>query len=146
MNIILGNDHGAIELKKQIMNFLKDKGHSIKNIGIDTGETADYPDIAEKTCIEFKNGNYDFGILFCGTGIGISIAANKIEGIRCALPQNLFAAEMSKAHNNANFLSFGGRIEYPDSVEAMIEKFINTEHGEDRHVRRVKKIMDLESN
>ncbi|MCK5672546.1 MAG: RpiB/LacA/LacB family sugar-phosphate isomerase, partial [Spirochaetales bacterium] len=104
----------------------------------------DYPDMAEKTCKEYLKGNYEFGIVCCGTGIGISMSANKVDGIRCALPQTTFAAEMSKAHNNANFIAFGGRIEYRDSVSDMMDAFIDAKFEGDRHQRRVDKIMGLE--
>lgn len=142
--IILGNDHGAVELKRRIESFLKNDGHEVINTGINEDESVDYPDQAEVACKEFLKGQYDFGILFCGTGIGISISANKIDGIRCALPQNVFAAQMAKEHNNANFLAFGGRIDYPESVEDMIKAYMESSFSGDRHNRRVQKIMDLE--
>jgi len=104
----------------------------------------DYPDIAVAACKEFKRGAYDFGILLCGSGIGMSIVANKIKGIRCAQVFDLFTAEMAKAHNNANFIAFGGRVKYSVSVTQMIEKFMNTDFAGDRHERRVAKIMDVE--
>lgn len=144
MQIIIGNDHGAVELKNRIRRFLSSKGHSVRNMGIDTEDSVDYPDIAEKACDEFLKGGYDFGILMCGTGIGISISANKIPGIRCALVHDAFTAEMAKAHNNANFLAFGGRVVYAIAVESMLEKFIGTVHEGDRHKRRVDKIMKLD--
>lgn len=142
--VIIGNDHGAVALKFRIMNFLKKKGYEVVNMGVDTEDSVDYPDIAKAVCAEYKKGGFEFGILGCGTGIGVSISANKIEGIRCALPQNTFAAEMAKAHNNANFLAFGGRIDYPEPVEAMISRFIDTTFLGGRHERRVEKIMALE--
>ncbi|MBI9098032.1 MAG: ribose 5-phosphate isomerase B [Spirochaetaceae bacterium] len=142
--IVIGNDHGAVELKNSIVKHLKDKGFQINDLGTGEGESVDYPDKAEELCREYLRGDYKFGILLCGTGIGISISANKIKGIRCALPQNLFAAEMCKLHNNANIIAFGGRIEYPDSVTDMIDKYIATEFEGGRHDRRVSKIMNLE--
>lgn len=145
MKIILANDHGAIELKQRIQKYLEGLGHSITNLGVDQADSVDYPDQAKLACEEYLKGGYDFGILFCGTGIGISIAANKISGIRAALPQNSFAAKMAKEHNNANFLAFGGRIEYQDSVEDMVAEFINTDYEGGRHDLRVNKMMDLES-
>jgi len=116
-------------------------------MGIDTEDAADYPDIAELTCGEYKNGGYEFGIVCCGTGIGISMAANKIKGIRCALVHDVFTAEMAKAHNNANFLAFGGRVEYSVPVERMLDAFIDISFaGTDRHERRVGKITGLEGS
>ncbi|RKX83249.1 MAG: ribose-5-phosphate isomerase, partial [Spirochaetes bacterium] len=90
------------------------------------------------------SGKYEFGIVCCGTGIGISISANKVDGIRCALPQNIFGAEMSKVHNNANFIAFGGRIDYHDSVNDMVDAYIDAKFEGGRHQRRVDKIMGLE--
>lgn len=144
MNIIIGGDHSAVSLKQKIINYLKSKGHSVKNIGTNSDSSVDYPDIAKKACSEYLKGGFDFGILICGTGIGVSISANKINGIRCALLLNNFTAEMAKAHNNANFIAFGARLGYSDSVENMIDKFINTEFAGGRHNNRVKKIMELE--
>lgn len=142
--IIIGNDHGAVELKNTIVSHLKKRGYAIKDMGVAPEEAVDYPDKGAEVCRELLSGDYLLGIVLCGTGIGISISANKIDGIRCALPQNLFAAEMSKLHNNANVLAFGGRIEYQDSVTDMIDKFMETEFEGGRHERRVSKIMDLE--
>lgn len=142
--IVIGNDHGAIELKDKISKYLEEKGYEVINIGVNDGESADYPDKALEACNEFLNGNYEFGILCCGTGIGISIAANKVPGIRCALLHNNYTAEMAKNHNNANFIAFGGRLTYQDSVEDMLQKFIDTDFGGDRHQRRINKIMDIE--
>ncbi len=142
--IIIGNDHGAMDLKEIVKKHLITKGFEIKDLGTNEGESVDYPDKAEELCREYLTGDYKFGIILCGTGIGISIAANKIDGIRCALPQNLFAAEMCKLHNNANIIAFGGRIEYQDKVTDMVDKFIETDFEGGRHERRINKIMNLE--
>lgn len=142
--VIIANDHGGTELKERIVNFLESKGYMVDNLGVNGEDSADYPDIALKACNSYLKGDYNFGILCCGTGIGISIAANKVPGIRCALIHNLFTAEMSKNHNNANFLAFGGRLDYSDSVEDMIQKYIDTDFGGDRHLRRINKMMDID--
>ena len=143
--IVVGADHGGFELKERIKKYLEKSGYAITDVGAYNKDSVDYPDIAVKACNEYKSGNYDFGILFCGTGIGISIAANKIKGIRCAVIHNLFTAEMCKAHNNANFLALGGRIKYSVPVEKMIDKFIETSHeGGGRHEQRLNKIAALE--
>jgi ribose 5-phosphate isomerase B len=144
MKIVIANDHGAVSLKKEILAYLYAQGYDVTNLGVDAETSVDYPDMAEKAADEFLKGGYDFGILLCGTGIGISISANKIRGIRCALPQNRFAAEMSKSHNNANFLAFGGRIVYEDSVADMIETFVKTSFEGGRHAGRIEKMMALE--
>jgi ribose 5-phosphate isomerase B len=142
--IIIASDHGAVALKNEIISFLKNKNCELKDMGVNSDDPVDYPDIAVTACNEFKKGGYDFGILLCGTGIGVSITANKIKGIRCALIHDLFTAEMAKAHNDANFIAFGGRVKYSFPVTAMIEKFIETKFAGDRHERRVNKIMDAE--
>ena len=144
MKIIIANDHGAVELKHRIIRHLEAKGFECKNIGVDTEDSVDYPDMAKKACDLYLSGGYDFGILCCGTGIGISISANKIDGIRCALPQDCFAASMAKQHNNANFIAFGGRIEYKERLEDMLDSFFDNEFEGGRHQKRVDKIMGLE--
>jgi ribose 5-phosphate isomerase B len=144
--IIIASDHGAVSLKQEILSFLKSNKCEVKDMGVKTEDSVDYPDIALAACNEFKKGGYDFGILLCGTGIGISIAANKVKGIRCAQIFDLFTAEMAKAHNNANFIAFGGRVKYSVPVNAMIEKFLKTNFSGDRHERRIAKIMAIEKN
>jgi ribose 5-phosphate isomerase B len=144
--IIVASDHGAVDLKDQIISYLRKNNYEIKDMGTSGKDSVDYPDIALRACREFNKGGYDFGILLCGTGIGMSLAANKVKGIRCALVHDLFTAEMAKAHNNANFIAFGGRIKYNLPVTEMIDKFMNTEFSGDRHERRVTKIMDIEKN
>ncbi len=143
--VVIANDHGAVDLKYSIVSHLIGRGYVVDDLGLAENETADYPDQAISACSTFLKGDYEFGIVCCGTGIGISIAANKIDGIRCALPQNAFAASMAKEHNNANFLAFGGRIDYSDSVLTMIDAFIDSSvNTEERHTRRVNKIMAIE--
>lgn len=143
--IVIANDHGAVEIKDEIAAHLIKRGYEVVDMGVSAEEAADYPDQAEKACTEFLQGGYEFGIVCCGTGIGISISANKIHGIRCALPQNCFAAEMTKRHNDANFLAFGGRIDYPESIISMVDAYIDAEYEGGRHARRVGKMMDLET-
>jgi ribose 5-phosphate isomerase B len=140
MNILIANDHGAVDLKNDIIVSLRSSGHTVENLGVDTADAVDYPDIAKKATSRYLTGGYDFGIVCCGTGIGISIAANKMRGIRCAQVFDLFTAEMCKRHNNANFLSFGGRNHYAVPVIEMIEKYMSTEYEGGRHAVRVDKI------
>ncbi|MBO7349192.1 MAG: RpiB/LacA/LacB family sugar-phosphate isomerase, partial [Spirochaetales bacterium] len=136
----------AVELTARIVDFLKSQGYDVNYLGIAENKSVDYPDMAKLACDEFKKGGYEFGILCCGTGIGISISANKIKGIRCALPQNCFAAQMAKEHNDANFIAFGGRIDYKDDVIDMIKAYIGTQASQDeRHARRREKMMSLEN-
>lgn len=142
--IIIASDHGAISLKKEIISFLKSNNCDVKDMGVNTEDSVDYPDIALAACNEFKKGDYDFGILLCGTGIGMSIAANKLRFIRCAQVYDLFTAEMAKAHNNANFIAFGGRVKYTVSVTAMVDKFMKTSFSGERHERRIAKLTDID--
>jgi sugar-phosphate isomerases, RpiB/LacA/LacB family len=144
--VVIASDHGAVALKNEIVSFLKTKNCAVKDLGVNSEDSVDYPDVAVAACNEFKKGGYDFGILLCGSGIGMSIVANKIKGIRCAQVFDLFTAEMAKAHNNANFIAFGGRVKYSVPVSEMIEKFMNTIFSGDRHERRIAKIMAIEKS
>jgi ribose 5-phosphate isomerase B len=144
MKIIMANDHAAVELKNELKTWLLDQGHEVEDLGIGDGEKADYPDKGEQAARLFMKGGYDYGVLCCGTGIGISISANKVKGIRCALPQNIFAAEAAKEHNDCQFIAFGGRIEYPDKPTDMLNAFLSAKFVGDRHQRRVDKIMAIE--
>jgi ribose 5-phosphate isomerase B len=140
MRIVIANDHGAVALKKEIVAHLEALGHSVTNLGVDEEASVDYPDQAAAAAAEFKKGGYDFGIVCCGSGIGISIAANKIPGIRCAQVFDLFTAEMCRRHNNANFIGFGGRVSYPVPVAAMIDAYMAASFEGGRHQRRVAKL------
>ncbi len=147
MKFVIANDHAAIELKMEIKAWLEEHGHKVDDLGVGPGEQADYPDKGVQAAEAYLSGGYDYGIVCCGTGIGISIAANKVDGIRCALPQNAYAASMAKEHNNANMIAFGGRIDYQDSPLVMLEAFLGAEYGgNERHERRVAKIMAVEKN
>ena len=144
--VVVANDHGAVELTAAIVDYLKDRGFEVNYLGTAENKSVDYPDMAELACTEFLKGDYEFGVLCCGTGIGISISANKIHGIRCALPQNCFAAQMAKEHNAANFIAFGGRIDYQESVTDMLGAYIDAQISQDeRHARRRAKMMLLEN-
>lgn len=142
--IVMANDHGAVELAARLKKHLEERGFIVNYLGTATEDSVDYPDMAEKACREYLNGGYEFGIVCCGTGIGISISANKIKGIRCALPQDSFAAEMTKRHNDANFLAFGGRVEYKEDPIKMLDAYIDAEYEGGRHARRIEKMMALE--
>jgi ribose 5-phosphate isomerase B len=145
MRIVIANDHGAVALKKELAAWLKAQGHEVVNLGVDVEDRVDYPDMAVAACTEYKKGGYDFGILLCGTGIGISIAANKIEGIRCALVYDRLTATMAREHNDANFLALGGRVEYSVPPEEILAAFMDSKFQGGRHAERVKKIAELES-
>lgn len=142
--VVIANDHGAVELANRLATHLTGQGYEVNHLGVFDGSSVDYPDMAALACVEFLRGGYEFGILCCGTGIGISISANKIDGIRCALPQNSFAASMAKLHNNANFIAFGGRIDYQEPVTMMLDAYRQGLFEGGRHATRVAKIMSLE--
>ena len=140
----MANDQGAVELAKKMKEHLEKRGYEVNYLGIDHEESIDYPDQAEKCCREYLKGGYEFGIVLCGTGIGISMAANKIKGIRCALVQDKYSSEKAKQHNNANILSFGGRVEYKEDPMEILDAFIDAKFEGGRHQRRIDKIMALE--
>ncbi len=142
--VVVANDHGAVEVTKKIVSHLEGRGYSVDYLGVFTEDAVDYPDKAAEACGKYLAGGYEFGVIACGTGIGISISANKINGIRCALPQNSYAASMAKMHNNANFIAFGGRIAYGEPVEEILDAYIDTSFEGGRHAKRVAKIMALE--
>jgi ribose 5-phosphate isomerase B len=144
MRIVIANDHPAVALKKEIAAWLKSRGHEVVNLGVDVEDRVDYPDMAAAACEEYKKGGYDFGILICGTGIGISIAANKIDGIRCALVHDAFTARMAKAHNDANFIALGARVEYAIPPTDIVASFMDALFEGGRHAERVRKIGELE--
>ena len=146
MRIVVANDHGAVALKKEFVAWLKGQGHEVVNLGVDVEDRVDYPDMAVAACAEYKKGGYDFGILLCGTGIGISIAANKIHGIRCALISDRFTATMAREHNDANFVAMGGRVEYAQKPTEILAAFMDAKFQGGRHSERVAKIMELEKD
>jgi ribose 5-phosphate isomerase B len=144
MKIVISNDHAAVEIKKQLLAWLRGQGHEVVNLGVDVEDRVDYPDMAAAACAEYKKGGYDFGILLCGTGIGISIAANKISGIRCALVHDTFTATLAKEHNDANFIAMGGRVEYQVPPTEILSAFMKAKFQGGRHSDRVAKIMELD--
>ncbi len=142
--VVIGIDHGALNIKQEIIDHLKERGFEVKDVGVFSEESVDYPDKATDAVEEFRKGGYDFGVVCCGTGIGISISANKMKGITCGLPQNSFAARMAREHNNVNFIAFGGRIEYQEPISRILDAYIDAEFAGGRHARRVKKMNELE--
>lgn len=141
--IVVGSDHAGFDRKKQVCSALVDIA-DITDVGPEKKERVDYPVFAEKAARLFVKGGFDLGLLFCATGIGISIAANKVSGIRCAEVYNLFGAERAHQHNNANFLAFGQDIDYPVAPEQLIRAFLSTEYEGGRHQRRLDEITEIE--
>ena len=144
MKIVVGSDHGGFELKEVLKKYLIDKGFDVTDVGTYDTNSVDYPDIAEAACKKVTSGECSWGVLVCGTGIGISIAANKISGIRCALVSNEYSAEMTKRHNNANMLAFGGRVTGPDLAKNILDAYIGAEFEGGRHQNRIDKISAIE--
>ena len=144
MKIAIGNDHGALDLKLHVVKYLEAQGHEVVNFGTNTADSCDYPVYAEKVCKAVVSGECDKGILICGTGIGISMAANKIHGIRCALCSEPCSARLTREHNDANVLAMGARIIGTVLAEGIVDAFLNTEFSGGRHQRRVDMITKLE--
>ena len=144
MAIALGSDHGGFELKNEIKKHLEDLGLAVQDFGTHTKDSVDYPDIAEAVCVPVAAGAFDFGILVCGTGIGISIAANKVDGIRAAHCTDAYSAAKAKEHNNANVICLGGRITGVDLALTIVDAYLGAEFEGGRHQNRVDKIMALE--
>lgn len=140
MKIAIGNDHAGVEFKNKIMQELRSKGYEVVNVGTDTLDSVDYPDVAKEVSEKVINGEVNFGILICGTGIGISIAANKIKGIRAALCHNEYTAKQARLHNDANILALGARVIGDELGKAIVKTFLNTEFEGGRHARRVSKM------
>ena len=145
MRIVIANDHGAVDRKKEILEWLGSRGHEILNLGVDIEERVDYPDKAREAVEAWRTKGYDLGILLCGTGIGISIAANKLPGIRCALVHDSYTARMAREHNDANFLALGGRVELTEPVGDILQAFLGARYEGGRHAGRLEKIAALES-
>ena len=145
MKITIGSDHGAVELKEEVKKVLAEfEGVEVKDVGTFGTASIDYPDIAEKVCADVVSGAADRGIVLCGTGLGISIASNKIKGIRCALCNDVYSARMSREHNNANVLAMGGRVTGFGPAGEIVRVWMTTDFAGGRHARRVDKIMALE--
>lgn len=142
--LAIGSDHGGINLKKIIKEYLENQGIEVNDMGTYDETSCDYPDIAKKVCDEIKEGRAEKGILVCGTGIGMSIAANKVKGIRAAHVTDTYSARMAKEHNNANVICLGERITGRDLALEIVKSYVESEFGGDRHQKRVDKIMALE--
>ena len=141
--LAIGCDHGGYALKCEVMKHLTERGIEFKDFGCD-GETVDYPDIAEKVCASVADKSAERGILICGTGIGMSMAANKVKGIRAALCGDCFSARFTRLHNDANVLCMGARVIGAGLAMQIVDEFLDTKFEGGRHAKRVEKIMKLE--
>lgn len=144
MKIAIGCDHGGYTLKNQVMDHLKSKGIEYKDFGTYSTDSCDYPDYSIKVAEAVRDNEYDLGILICGTGIGISIAANKVPGIRAALCHDTFSAHATREHNNANILAMGERVIGVGLALEIVDTFLNAKFEGDRHMRRIDKISEIE--
>ena len=142
--IAIGCDHGGFELKNHVINHLKEKGIEYKDYGTYSEESVDYPDCAKPVCEAIQNGEAESGILICGTGIGISIAANKYKGIRAALCGDVYSAKMTKEHNNANIICMGGRVIGRELAFMIVDAWLEAEFAGGRHADRIAKIHAVE--
>jgi ribose 5-phosphate isomerase B len=144
MLIAIGSDHGGFNLKTEIKELLTELQIEFCDVGTYSADSVDYPDIAQKVGQAVVSGECDYGIVICGTGIGISIAANKIKGIRAALCHDVFSAQMSREHNNANVLALGERVIGPGLARMIVATWLKTQFAGGRHGRRVDKISKME--
>jgi ribose 5-phosphate isomerase B len=144
MKIAIGSDHGGYSLKQTIMEFLRSRGVEYKDFGTYDTNSCDYPDYAHAVAEAVIGGEYERGILVCGTGIGISIAANKVPGIRAAHVTDTFSARACMQHNNANVIALGERITGPGLAIDIVESYLTAEFEGDRHARRINKISEIE--
>ncbi len=143
MKIVLASDHGGYELKEIIKNHLIEKKYDFIDLGTNSEESVDYPDYGYAAGVAVAEGKGDRGIVFCGSGIGICIAANKVKGIRCALVDSVEMAVLAKQHNDANIISLGGRLTPPDLAIQIVDTWLTTEAEGGRHHRRVDKLNEL---
>ncbi len=145
MKISIGCDHGALALKNQIVEHLREQGHEVVDFGTHTPDSCDYPDFAAAAARAVGAGECDRGIVLCTTGIGVSISANKIKGIRCALLGDVWSAKMTRLHNDTNMMALGAGVVGPNLALQIVDTWLGTEFsGEERHQRRIDKLMALE--
>lgn len=144
MKIAIGNDHTALEMKGEIKKFLEEKGYEVIDYGTNSTESCDYPVYGEKVANAVAAGEADLGIAICGTGVGISLACNKVNGIRCCVCSEPYTAKLSRMHNNSNVLAFGARVIGTEMAKMITEEWLSAEYEGGRHQRRVDQVMDIE--
>ena len=142
--IAIGCDHGGFEMKEQLVEHLRSGGYAVEDYGIYECKSVDYPVIAYKVATAVASGKQELGILVCGTGIGMSLAANKVKGIRAAACSELFSAKFTRLHNNSNILCLGGRVIGIETAKMMVDAFVTTEFEGGRHAKRVEMIEQIE--
>lgn len=145
MNISIGCDHGALALKNKLVAHLKQQGHTVQDFGTHTPDSCDYPDFAAAAARAVARGECQRGIVLCTTGIGVSISANKVDGIRCALLSDVWSAKMTRLHNDTNMMALGAGVVGENLALEIVNTWLATEFsGESRHQRRIDKLMSLE--
>ena len=144
MKIAIGNDHAAVEMKNESMEYRKGKGIEAVNVGTDTSERFDYPVAAYRAAKLVASGEADGGVLICGTGVGIGLAANKVHGIRCCICSDPYTARLSKQHNNANMIAFGARVIGVETAKMIVDEWLNAKFEGGRHADRVALITEIE--
>lgn len=144
MKIAISSDHGGNNLRREIMELLDELQISYEDFGPQTTDSVDYPDYAKPVAEAVAKGEFNRGILICGTGIGMSIAANKVKGIRCALVHDVFSAKATRCHNDSNIIALGERVIGPGLAREIVQAWLNTDFEGGRHTRRVEKISELE--
>ena len=142
--LVIANDHAAVELKNEIKAYLEEKGHEVINIGTDTHDSCNYPEYGEKAGRMVAAGKADGGVLICGTGVGISIAANKVKGVRAAVCSEPVTARLVKEHNNANIIAFGARIVGSETAKAIVDAWLDAKFQGGRHQTRIDMIHKIE--
>lgn len=145
MKIGIGNDHAAVDMKNQVVEYLEGKGYEVVNFGTDTYESCNYPEYGEKVGRAVAAGDVDFGILICGTGVGISLAANKVKGVRAVVCSEPYSAKLSRQHNNTNILAFGARVIGIELAKMIIDEWLSAEFEGGRHQTRVDMITAIEN-
>lgn len=144
MKVAISSDHGGNNLRKEIMDLLEEMNIEYVDFGPNTSDSVDYPDFALPVAEGVANGQFDRGILICGTGIGMSIAANKVKGVRCALVHDVFSAKATRCHNDSNVIAMGERVIGPGLAREIVKTWLETDFEGGRHERRVKKISEIE--
>ena len=145
MKIVIANDHAAVELKNEVKEYIESLGHEVINIGTDSNESCNYPEYGKKAALMVANNEVDLGVLICGTGVGISLAANKIKGIRCGVCSETTTARLIRQHNNANMIAFGARIVGSELAKDIVKTFIESEFQGGRHQIRIDMITAIEN-
>ena len=145
MKIAIGSDHVGIELKPIIIDYLKELGHEVEDFGPYSTERTDYPIYGKKVAQEVASGNFEKGILICGTGVGISIAANKVRGIRAVVCSEPYSAKLSREHNNTNIVAFGSRVVGSELAKMIVKEWLDAEYEGGRHAKRVEMIAEIEN-